>query len=161
MAMMLQLYLLLDRVDLAKKELKRMQEIDDEAIVTQLSQAWINLYVGGDKFQEAYFIYQELYDKYGPTSLLLNGIAAANISQNKYDDVENILQEAIEKDKNSPETLINLIHVTYQLGKPQEIPSRYLTKLKSSHSQHPFVKEYQAKEKEFERLTKHYEMQYE
>ena len=43
LAMQIQAYLVLDRVDLAKKTLKQMQEIDDDSVLTQLAQAWCNI----------------------------------------------------------------------------------------------------------------------
>ena len=53
--MSLQIYLKMDRIDLARKELKNMQDKDEDAILTQLSQAWVNIAMVSKKILFSYY----------------------------------------------------------------------------------------------------------
>jgi len=155
-ALQVQIFLKLDRHDLAKRELKKLTEIDEDALVVQLATAWVYM-ATGEKLQDAFFTFQENADKNVNTSLLLNSQALCKINQGNYDEALSILQEALDKDSNNPDAMVNMVVLCQHLGKPIEISNRYISQLKDLHKEHPFVKDLIQKENEFSRVAHNYQ----
>lgn len=154
-ALAIEVYLKLDRMDLAKKELRKMIDIDEDAIITQLANAWVSM-ATGDKLQDAFFTFQEQADKHSSTSSILNAQALCQINQGKYDEAQSLLQEALDRDSNNPDAMVNMIVLNQHLGKPIEVSNRLISQLKNSHQDHPFVKDLISKENEFSRIAQNY-----
>ncbi|GMH01407.1 hypothetical protein Nepgr_003246 [Nepenthes gracilis] len=149
-ALNVQIYLKMYRSDYAEKQLKIMQQIDEDHTLTQLANAWFNLAVGGSKIQEAYLIFQDFLEKYPMTVLILNGKAVCCMHMGNFDEAESLLLEALNKDAKDPETLANLVVCSLHLGKPS---SRYLSQLKLSHPEHMLIKRLSAAEESFDRAV--------
>ncbi|GAB2220333.1 hypothetical protein Drorol1_Dr00007978 [Drosera rotundifolia] len=149
-ALNVQIYLKIYRSDYAEKQLKIMQQIDEDHTLTQLANAWINLAVGGSKINEAYLIFQDFSERYPATVLILNGMAVCCMHMGNFEEAETLLLDALNKDTKDPEVLANLVVCSLHLGKP---PSRFLSQLKSAHPEHTLVKRTAAAEETFDRAV--------
>lgn len=152
-ALAVQTLIQMNRVDIATKEMKKMQEVDEDATVSQLALAALNIAMADTKsVQTAYYVYQELADKFEPTPILLNGQAVCFLLQGKAEQAEDVLQKSLDKDSGHPETLINLSIVSQFLG-AKDSAKRYMSQVKDSHPDHPYVLRLQEKEKIFDELS--------
>lgn len=138
MALQVQVLLKMDRPDAADKVLKAMQAVNDDATLTQLATAWVNVGLGGAKVQEAFYIFQELGDKYSWTVKLFNGSAACHMLMGQYEDAEKDLAEALNKDGKDPETLANLVVCGLHCGRRGGAKLRtYQAQLRAVAPEHP------------------------
>ena len=60
LALATQIYLKINRPELASKTTRTMQQADEDATLTQLAVAWTHLAAGGAKLQEAAYIFDEV-----------------------------------------------------------------------------------------------------
>lgn len=157
MALNIYCLLKLNRVDLAKQILAKMQEKSDDATLTQLAQAWVGVASGGKGLQEAFHIFQEFCEKYQSTPLLLNGQAVCHIGQERYDEAEGVLRASLSKKHNDYDTLVNLIVLSHLNNKSNEITNRYLEQLRQFFPNSEFIVDYDKKEQEFDNLCLQYQ----
>jgi coatomer protein complex subunit epsilon len=155
-ALWAQMCLQINRCDLAEQSFKKLEAVDEDATLTQLVGAWINLHKGGDNTKEAAYTYEELIDKFGSSLTLLNGLAVAKMHQKDYDEAQKRLQEALGKKSDDADALINLITCSAHMGKDDKEINRYQQLLYGAHPNHPYVVNMKAKEAEFDRLAAEY-----
>ena len=150
---MVQCYLAVNRVDLAQKLVERMASKDDDATLTQLATAWVNLAVGGEKIQDAFFIFQELGEKYSETVMLLNGKAICLMQQHKFDEAEKVLMASLQRQPSHAETLMNLVVCNEHQGKAPDAIARNRSQLVSVAGEHEWTRKYNAAVANFDRLA--------
>jgi len=146
LALAIQVALQIERPDVAKKLLDEMQKKDDDAPLTQLANAWVDIQLGGEHIQEASYIFQELGDRFNWTPKLLNGSAICNMVMKKFDVAEKQVLEALSKDPKNPDTLANAITCGLHLQKPTQ---KFLQQLRATDPNHPMVKKLDSLEEKF------------
>jgi coatomer protein complex subunit epsilon len=161
LALTSQIYIRMDRYDLAKKTLGLMKQADEEAVLTQLSSVYINLAIGKSEVQDAIHTLGSLTEQYGNCPMLLNLNASAFIVAGRYDNAEKCLLEAVNEEESkgsSSDTLINLVVCYQHLGKGMGAIGPVLEQLKSRFPEHPFVQGLARVEGAFERESIKYKI---
>lgn len=156
LALTVQVQLRLDRPDLAEATVKSMQSIDDEAALTSISAGLVALVQGGDRIKEASLIYKEMLDRFGRSNAALNGLASAYIAMRRFDDAEKALNDALESDPESADTLANVVTLLVQAGKTGKSYMDAVAKLRAVAPTHPYVEAIGRAEDMFDRVAASY-----
>jgi coatomer subunit epsilon len=135
-ALALQIYLKIERLDLAKKQLSLLRQADEDSILTQLSAVYVSLAAGSTGAPDAAHALNSLSEQYGASSLLLNLVACALMQQGDYATAEEKLIECLRdfpSETSIPDTLVNLIGCSVQQNKPFK---DYVSQLQNQNPTH-------------------------
>ena len=160
LAMCVQIYIKIDRLDLARDALNLLKQADEDSVLVQLATAYLSLAQGASRSDDAAHTFAALSEQYGPSLMLLNCMAVANIVGGKYDVAEGNLKEAIAEygGGNDPDTLVNVVVCSQYLGKKGSEIEGYLNALRAMCASHPFVRGMVQVEGAFEREAGKYLM---
>ena len=110
----LQIYLQIDRIDLAQGQLQLLRKKDEDSILAQLGGVHVALATGSSMAKDAVHALGQMSEQYGPSPLLLNLTACAYLQQGQYSKAEQKLEQARQEfGASDSDTLVNLI-VAYQ-----------------------------------------------
>lgn len=132
-----QIYMLLDRLDLARKTLQQMRKTDEDSLLTQIVSVHFALATGSSMAGEAVHTLNQISEQYGPSPMLLNLMACAHMQAGNYKEAEGKLTQAREEfSANDADTLVNLIVASlhqhknieeYVVALKQQYPNDFLS----------------------------------
>ena len=155
LALAVQVYLRLDRPDLAEGAVNALRERDDESALYLLSAAHTCAALGGDRAKEAVLIYKDVLDRYGEGAgpAAMNGLVAAHVAARNYAAAEAVLEEAKAKDPSYADTLANAAAVAELQGRA-DAAARIAERLKRDAPAHASALTLAAAEAQFDRVAK-------
>lgn len=156
-----QLFLQLNRPDLATNLVESTKQLSDDATLYQLAESWANLYSGaGPRLNDSFYVYEELASSSASASgaavVVTNGLSVVAMLMGRWEEAERRLTESIAKTPNDAETLVNLITISQVLNRSSEMVQRYLSQLRIVAPNHVYLRDLATKEELFDRCAARY-----
>ncbi|KAK9455446.1 coatomer epsilon subunit-domain-containing protein [Dipodascopsis uninucleata] len=153
-SLIVQIRLQQNQLDLAVKEVQMAKKWGQDNLLVNLPEAWVCLQKGGDKYQDAFYIYEELSQiPSSSNARTLIGQAIADIQLGRLPEAEDAINAALEKDATNPDVLVNAIVLYTLLGKDY---SEFLSTLESTDPSSSFLQDLQAKRDSFDEYAAQY-----
>ncbi|KAK8232470.1 coatomer subunit epsilon [Phyllosticta capitalensis] len=146
-ALIVQIHLQQNRLDLAVKETQQARKWAQDSLLVNIAESWVGLREGGEKYQQAFYVYEELAQ--APASQAaqsLVGQAVSELHLGRLPEAEAALQQALSLDSKNPDALANTIVLYTILGKDTEETKAELAKVDPKH---PFLTDVAAKKDAF------------
>ncbi|KAJ6180980.1 hypothetical protein N7519_011441 [Penicillium mononematosum] len=134
-SLIVQIHLQQNRTDLALKEVQAAKRWGQDSLLVNVAESWVGLRVGGEKYQSAFYVYEELASAPSTSApLAIVGQAIAEIHLGRLPEAEAALTAALEKYPTDVELIANSIVLNVLAGKQTEELESRLQQVQPSHS---------------------------
>ncbi|OAX82701.1 hypothetical protein ACJ72_02950 [Emergomyces africanus] len=136
-ALIVQIHLQQNRTDLALKEVQAARRWAQDSLLVNLAESWVGLRVGGEKYQSAFYVYEELASVPNTSSALsIVGQAVSELHLGRLPEAEVALQSALEKYPNDVQVIANCIVLNALSGK---VTTQLTSSLEKTQPDHPLL----------------------
>ena len=157
-ALLVQIHLTQNRTDLAVKEVHAAKRWAQDSLLINLAEAWANLREGGsEKYQSAFYVYEELASTPGTTSpTALVGRAVAEIHLGRTEEAEAALQQAMAAENVDVQAIANSVVLASVTGKKPEVVQGLLQQLQEKDKEHALLRDLEEKSQAFDAAAAKY-----
>ncbi|KAF4786024.1 coatomer epsilon subunit [Colletotrichum scovillei] len=153
-ALIVQIHLQQNRNDLALKEVTAARRWAQDSLLVNLAESWVGLRQGGDKYQQAFYVFEELAQAPATSSIAtLVSQAVAELHLGRTEEAQAALDQALAKDAGYAEAIANLLVLTVISGQD---PKEFTEKLKAADPHHQFLVDLEEKSALFDKAATKY-----
>ncbi|CEI67103.1 hypothetical protein FVEN_g9867 [Fusarium venenatum] len=153
-SLIVQIHLQQNRTDLALKEVSAARRWAQDSLLVNLAESWVGLRVGGEKYQQAFYVYEELAQAPSTSSVRsLVSQAVCELHLGRTEEAQAALDQALEKDANNADAIANLLVLNVITGSKSD---EFTQKLQSAKPDHQFLADLEEKSALFDRAATKY-----
>ncbi|CAF3563371.1 hypothetical protein SNK03_003545 [Fusarium graminearum] len=153
-SLIVQIHLQQNRTDLALKEVSAARRWAQDSLLVNLAESWVGLRVGGEKYQQAFYVYEELAQAPSTSSVRsLVSQAVCELHLGRTEEAQAALDQALEKDANNADAIANLLVLNVISGNKSD---EFTQKLQSAKPDHQYLADLEEKSALFDRAATKY-----
>ncbi|SPJ72750.1 related to coatomer epsilon subunit [Fusarium torulosum] len=133
-SLIVQIHLQQNRTDLALKEVAAARRWAQDSLLVNLAESWVGLRVGGEKYQQAFYVFEELAQAPSTSSVRsLVSQAVCELHLGRTEEAQAALDQALEKDANNADAIANLLVLSIISGSQSDELTQKLQTIKPDH----------------------------
>ncbi|OAA47362.1 Coatomer, epsilon subunit [Beauveria brongniartii RCEF 3172] len=133
-ALIVQIHLQQNRTDLAVKEVTAARRWAQDSLLVNLAESWVGLRAGGEKYQQAFYVFEELAQAPATSSIgSLVSQAACELHLGRLEEAQAALDQAIQKAPESADAIANLLVLKVVSGANSDELTENLKKVAPQH----------------------------
>ncbi|KAL1842641.1 hypothetical protein VTJ49DRAFT_4552 [Mycothermus thermophilus] len=150
-ALIVQIHLQQNRNDLAVKEVAAARRWAQDSLLVNLAESWVGLRLGGERYQQAFYVFEELAQAPATSSVRsLVAQAVAELHLGRTEEAQAALDQALKKEPGYAEAIANLLVLSVITGNGVD---ELTASLRKADEKHPFLVDLAEKSELFDKAA--------